>query len=189
MLKDIQLIYPNLEIVIGDALEFDISKLGNDLHIVSNLPYKIGTQLLINWLKKAKFIKSMTLMLQREVVNRICAKPNSKEYGRISVISQLVCIVQKCFDVKPKAFFPSPKVTSSVINLVPHNTHTYSSETLSKLELITRFAFGKRRKMIKTSLKELKSDIDIILHKLKINSMLRAENLSPQDYLALIELL
>ncbi len=160
----------------------------NKVTIISNLPYQIGTELIIKWLKKLPLISSMTLMLQKEVVDRICGKVGTKPYGRLSIICQLLCSVEKCFDVNPQAFYPAPKVHSAIVKLVPYNNNVLTAELIGKVELITRLAFGKRRKMIKSSLKTLTSCIEDLLAELKIDNSSRSENLSPQDYLSLAKL-
>lgn len=189
LLMEIRELSPNLHIVHSDAAKFDLSTLDhNKITIISNLPYQIGTELVIKWFKKLPLISSMTLMLQKEVVDRICGKVGTKSYGRLSVICQLLCSVEKCFDVNPQAFYPAPKVHSSIVKLVPYNNNVLTAELIEKVELITRLAFGKRRKMIKSSLKTLTSCIEDLLAELKIDNSFRSENLSPQDYLSLAKL-
>lgn len=188
ILEDIHALHPNLNIIKGDALKFDLANLGTDIHIISNLPYQIGTELVIRWLKNIHLIASMTLMLQKEVVDRMKASPTTKDYGRLSVLCQLVCKIEKCFDVKPEAFYPAPKVYSTVVKLSPLAS-VVDREVLRQVELATKFAFGERRKMIKSSLKRLTPEINRILDELKMDKSLRAENLSPQDYLNLAELI
>ncbi|MGX6960874.1 MAG: 16S rRNA (adenine(1518)-N(6)/adenine(1519)-N(6))-dimethyltransferase RsmA [Rickettsia endosymbiont of Pentastiridius leporinus] len=156
--------------------------------IISNLPYHIGTELVIRWLKEAHLVTSITVMLQKEVVERICAKPSTKAYGRLSVICSLIAKVEKCFDVAPTAFYPPPKVYSSVVKLTPSD-NIPSADLISKIELITSLAFAGRRKMIKSSLKNLSPNISELLAELNINDHYRAENLTPDDYLALANLL
>jgi len=128
----------------------------------------------------------MTLMLQKEVVDRIIAKAGTKSYGRLSVICQIVCKITKCFDVSPKAFYPEPKIWSSVVRLEPKE-NTPNLQLLTKIAQITNLAFSGRRKMIKSSLKALSPDINTRLEKLSIKESLRAEDLLPEDYLALAE--
>ncbi|MCC8483429.1 MAG: 16S rRNA (adenine(1518)-N(6)/adenine(1519)-N(6))-dimethyltransferase RsmA [Rickettsia endosymbiont of Labidopullus appendiculatus] len=189
LLMEIRELFPNLHIIHSDATKFDLSALStNKITIISNLPYQIGTELIIKWLKKLPLISSMTLMLQKEVVERICGKVGTKSYGRLSIICQLLCSVEKCFDVNPQAFYPAPKVHSAIVKLVPYNNNALTAELIEKVELITRLAFGKRRKMIKSSLKTLTSCIEDLLTELKIDNSSRAENLSPQDYLSLAKL-
>lgn len=186
LLEEIKAVYPNLTIKQADALKVNLSELvtNEKVTIVSNLPYNIGSVLLTSWLVQSEKINSMTLMLQREVVDRIIAKPGIKSYGRLSVICQIVCKITKCFDVSPKAFYPEPKIWSSVVRLEPKK-NTPSLQLLTTIEQITNLAFSGRRKMIKSSLKALSPDILPILEKLSIKESLRAENLSPDDYLAL----
>ncbi len=188
LLDEIKTIYPALTIKHADALKIKLQDLSIDkkINIISNLPYNIGSVLLIAWLHQFQMLNSMTLMLQKEVVDRIVAKPGTKAYGRLSVICQIVCNVEKCFDVSPKAFYPEPKIWSSVVKLEPKEK-VPNQNLLLKIEKITNIAFSGRRKMIKSSLKLLSPDISSILKKLSIADTLRAENLSPQDYLALAE--
>lgn len=188
LLDEIKTIYPALTVKQGDALKISLLDLGVDrkINIISNLPYNIGSVLLISWLHQFQMVNSMTLMLQKEIVDRIVAKPGTKAYGRLSVICQIVCNVKKCFDVSPKAFYPEPKIWSSVVRLEPKE-NVPNQKLLSKIEEITNIAFSGRRKMIKSSLKSLSSEIGFVLTKLSITDTLRAENLSPQDYLALAE--
>ena len=184
LLEELRESYPFLEIRHEDALKTDLDDIvqKTNLDIISNLPYNIGSQLLINWLGEMQYVNSMTLMLQKEVVDRIISKPNSKSYGRLSVICQVTCNTHKCFDVSPKAFYPEPKIWSSIVRLTPKPNQS-SKEILNQLEKVTRLAFSGRRKMIKSSLKTLHPDIDNILQNSDINPQHRAENLSPEDYL------
>ncbi|CAK6507496.1 16S rRNA (adenine(1518)-N(6)/adenine(1519)-N(6))-dimethyltransferase RsmA [Rickettsia helvetica] len=156
--------------------------------IISNLPYHIGTELVIRWLKEARLITNMTLMLQKEVVERICAMPSTKAYGRLSVICQLIAKVEKCFDVAPTAFYPPPKVYSAIVKLIPLENPP-SITLINKVEQITKLAFAGRRKMITSSLKNLVPNLHEVLTQLKINDNYRAENLTPQDYLRIAEIL
>lgn len=183
LLEELQESYPFLEIKYEDALKVDLGDISSEakLDIVSNLPYNIGSQLLINWISQIQHVHSMTLMLQKEVVDRIISKHNNKSYGRLSVICQVNCNVYKCFDVSPKVFYPEPKIWSSIVRLTP-KTYQPSEKVLYQLEKITRLAFSGRRKMIKSSLKTL-VNIENILQNLNINPQHRAENLSPEDYL------
>ncbi|MFY9589349.1 16S rRNA (adenine(1518)-N(6)/adenine(1519)-N(6))-dimethyltransferase RsmA [Rickettsia endosymbiont of Halotydeus destructor] len=196
LLEEIKENYPALNIIQGDALkvslaELDIVKLalscGNKINIISNLPYNIGTELVIRWLKQAELIDSMTLMLQKEVVERMYAIPGTKAYGRLSVICQLIAKIEKCFDVAPTAFYPPPKIYSSVVKLMPLK-NSLPIAIINKVELITKLAFAGRRKMIKSSLKNI-PNINELLLKLQIDGNYRAENLSPQNYLSLAELI
>lgn len=189
LLNELKDQFPALEIIIYDALKFDINELKiSRINIISNLPYQIGTELLIKWLRSAHLIESMTLMLQKEVVDRIKARVSTKAYGRLSVICQLICDIEKCFDVKAEAFYPPPKVQSTIVRLLPKRNLIYP-QILSKVENITRFAFGQRRKMLKSALKTFIPNIDGVLNKLNIPTTYRAENLAPQDYLNISDLI
>ncbi|NDE19683.1 MAG: ribosomal RNA small subunit methyltransferase A, partial [Alphaproteobacteria bacterium] len=156
LLEEIKTVYPNLTIKQADALKVNLSELvtNEKVTIISNLPYNIGSVLLTSWLLQSEKINSMTLMLQKEVVDRIIAKPSIKSYGRLSVICQIVCKITKCFDVSPKAFYPEPKIWSSVVRLEPKK-NAPSLQLLTTIEQITNLAFSGRRKMIKSSLKAL----------------------------------
>ncbi|EEC02116.1 ribosomal RNA adenine dimethylase, putative [Ixodes scapularis] len=199
LLNEIKEYYPNLNIIKQDALKINLTDLSYDIvnssksidykvTIISNLPYHIGTELVIRWLKEARLINNMTLMLQKEVVERICAMPSTKAYGRLSVICQLIAKVEKCFDVAPTAFYPPPKVYSAIVKLIPLENPP-SIALINKVEQITKLAFAGRRKMIKSSLKNLVPNIHEVLTQLKINDNYRAENLTPQDYLRIAEIL
>lgn len=183
LLEEIKDSYPLLEIKYGDALKVPLSEINSDkVDIVANLPYNIGSQLLTNWLCQIEHVNSMTLMLQKEVVDRIIASNNSKIYGRLSIFCQIFCEVEKCFDVSPKAFYPEPKIWSSIVRLVPKQNFP-GAAVRDRLEQITQAAFSARRKMIKSSLGKVAPNIAEILHTLNLDQSLRAENLSPQDYI------
>ncbi len=171
-----------LQIIHGDALCISPETLQHTpVKIVSNLPYNVGTQLILNWLDVWPHIRSMTVMLQKEVVDRLRATPNTKIYGRLSVLAQWVCSVQKSFDVPPTAFMPPPKVLSSVVQLVPYAQYLYPCPK-KKMESVTHAAFGQRRKMLRSSLKKLDRNIISILAQLNIPSTCRAENLTIEDF-------
>lgn len=171
----------------------EILRPGESATIVSNLPYNIGTHLLIIWLKDLPCIESMTLMFQKEVAERITALPGDRSYGRLSVITQWLCETQKLFDVPAKAFKPSPKVTSTVISLHRKPAPLYPAK-FNDLEAVTRAAFGQRRKMLRSSLKSILPNPSDTLKKLRIAPTERAENLSifqfcilAQEYNLLLE--
>ena len=183
LLEEIKLSYPILQIKHADALKVSLLEVNNNkIDIVANLPYNIGSQLLTNWLYQIEHVNSMTLMLQKEVVDRIVSSHNSKVYGRLSIFCQIFCEVEKCFDVSPKAFYPEPKIWSSVVRLVPKH-EVPEPIVRDRLEKITQAAFSGRRKMIKSSLGKTIPNITEILQKLALDQSLRAENLSPQDYI------
>lgn len=168
----------------GDALTIDETAIcSGPVRIVANLPYNIATALLVNWLKRIDRIASMTLMFQREVAERIAARPRSKAYGRLSVMSQWLCETDILFDITPRAFTPPPKVVSSVIGLYPRtNPEPASFDTM---EEVVATAFSQRRKMLRKSLKPLGVDTDILLEQAGIVGTSRAEELTTSDYCAL----
>ena len=180
--------YPGrLEIIPGDALKTDFAKLaepGEPARIVANLPYNVGTELLVRWLTTDEwppFYQSMTLMFQREVAQRIVAKPGSDAYGRLGVLAGWRTEARIAFDVPPQAFTPPPKVTSSVVHLVPRADPLPANvKTLGRL---TEAAFGQRRKMLRQSLKSLGGET--LLQKVGIDPTRRAETLSIDEFVHL----
>jgi 16S rRNA (adenine1518-N6/adenine1519-N6)-dimethyltransferase len=171
-------------------LKFDFSSLikdGERLRIVGNLPYNISTPLMFHLLNSAPCIEDMHFMLQKEVVDRICAEPGNKQYGRLSVMMRYYCETEHLFDVPPESFDPAPKVTSSIIRLTPHRRPPVQVASRDNLNRIVTQAFSQRRKTLRNSLKNLISDSDLEL--LSIDSKLRAENLTLQDFAKLSNLL
>ncbi|MFT4252482.1 MAG: 16S rRNA (adenine(1518)-N(6)/adenine(1519)-N(6))-dimethyltransferase RsmA [Caulobacter sp.] len=144
-----------LTLVEGDALRADMATLaGGPAHMVSNLPYNVGTQLLIDWLTGPFRPLSMTLMFQKEVADRIAAHDGDDAYGRLAVLSQTVCTAKVVMDLPARAFTPPPKVASAVARLVPL-APAPDKAMVSALERVTAAAFGQRRKMLRSSLKPL----------------------------------
>lgn len=179
--------YPGrLEVIAGDALATGFAALagGGPSRIVANLPYNIGTELLVRWLTVRDwppFYASMTLMFQREVAERIVAKPGSGAYGRLAVLAGWRTAGRIAFDVPPQAFTPPPKVTSSVVHLVPReNPLPCDVVTLGR---VTEAAFGQRRKMLRQSLKPLGGEA--LLAAVGIDGTRRAETLSVEEFVAL----
>lgn len=175
--------YPNLHIHSADALKFDFSVLAKDnekLRVIGNLPYNISTPLMFHLLENADCIEDMHFMLQKEVVDRICAAPGGKEYGRLSIMMQYYCATEHLFDVGPESFEPAPKVMSSIIRLVPHRQPPVQVNDMAKFNEIVTQAFSQRRKTIRNSLKKLIIEAD--LAGLTLDPNLRAENLSLCDF-------
>lgn len=144
-----------LTIVEADALKVDQSKLvEGPAHVVSNLPYNVGTPLLIDWLTSAWTPVALTLMFQKEVAERITAAPGDDAYGRLAVISQAVADVKIVMHLPAAAFTPPPKVASAVVHVVPRADRPHAA-ILKRLERVTAAAFGQRRKMLRSSLKQL----------------------------------
>ncbi|MHC5306817.1 16S rRNA (adenine(1518)-N(6)/adenine(1519)-N(6))-dimethyltransferase RsmA [Bartonella sp. LJL80] len=191
-LDEIAALYPGkLNVILGDALDQDFASLitGDEKpRIVANLPYNVGTQLLVNWLLPQSwppFYQSMTLMFQREVAERITAKPQSDHYGRLGVLAGWRSQATIAFDVPPQAFTPPPKVTSSVVHIVPREHPLPCSA--QNLERVTKAAFGQRRKMLRQSLKPLGGET--LLQKAEIEGTRRAETLSIEEFVRLADLI
>ena len=175
-----------LQIVNGDALEIDFGlKTERPKSIVSNLPYHISVPLLLGFLRQMRNFNSLTLMFQKEVAERISAEPNNKNYGRLSVISQLVCKVKPLFNLNPNCFVPAPKIWSSVLLFLPQE-NIPTAEEFKKLEKITEVAFGQRRKMIRQSLKIL-PNLEKACEIAGVSLTDRAENITPKQYLILAQ--
>ncbi|MEC8108900.1 MAG: 16S rRNA (adenine(1518)-N(6)/adenine(1519)-N(6))-dimethyltransferase RsmA [Pseudomonadota bacterium] len=147
-----------LTLIEADALTSPIWEFGTaPRRIIANLPYNIATTLLIQWLKHANCFDSMTLMFQREVAERITARSGEANYGRLSVLTSWLADAKILFDVPASAFVPAPKITSSIVQIVPL-THPRYPCSQHSLEFITRMAFGQRRKMLRNSLKKINGD-------------------------------
>jgi 16S rRNA (adenine1518-N6/adenine1519-N6)-dimethyltransferase len=182
--------YDNLQIHSDDALTFDFSalaKANEKLRIIGNLPYNISTPLMFHLLDYAYCIEDMHFMLQKEVVDRICATPGSKKYGRLSVIMQYYCATELLFDVPPESFEPAPKVMSAIVRLAPHHQPPVEVDDMVKFKKVVRQAFSQRRKTLRNSLNKLISEDAIIA--LNIDPTLRAEALSLNDFARLSKLL
>ena len=178
-----------LSVLIADALEIDPVTLAREhgglpLKIVSNLPYNVGTALLVKWLAAADAIVSMTLMFQAEVADRMAAAPGRKAYGRLSVLTQWLCVVERLFNLPAKAFVPPPKVASSVVRLTPRREPLAPCD-MAALERVTAAAFGQRRKMVRSSLKSLGGEVAALLEAAGIDPTARAEDLPVEAFCAL----
>ena len=173
----------------GDALKLDECALigdtgGKDIHIVANLPYNVGTALLVKWMTAKKWkpwFTSLTLMFQTEVGMRIVAEPRSKAYGRLSVLCQYRADVEILFDIPRQAFIPPPKVTSSIVHITPRSEAADAPEQ-KVLERLVSAAFNQRRKMLRASLKALGTDPIPKLYAAGILETARAEELSVGDF-------
>ncbi|CAL4319272.1 Ribosomal RNA small subunit methyltransferase A [Buchnera aphidicola (Chaitophorus sp. 3695)] len=170
-----------------NLMQFYLNNKKKKIRIFGNLPYNISTILLIRLIKFNFIIKDMHFMFQKEVANRILSHPNSKLYGRLSILIQYFFKVKKMFDISPKSFYPSPKIYSTFLKFSPHKIFSQFNFDLNILSKITKIAFSKRRKILKHSLKNLFTE-DVLL-KLNINSKLRAENLSLKKYCQLTDYL
>jgi 16S rRNA (adenine1518-N6/adenine1519-N6)-dimethyltransferase len=188
-LQEIAARYPGrLEIVAGDALRVDARAhlTGGRARVIANLPYNIATALLIDWLTTEPWppwYDALVLMFQREVAERIVAKPGSKIYGRLSVLANWRCETKIMFDVAPTAFVPPPKVTSSLVRLIPRATPLACDA--QALQRLTEAAFGQRRKMLRQSLKSLGGDTGALLEQAGITPTARAEEIDVAGFVAL----
>jgi 16S rRNA (adenine1518-N6/adenine1519-N6)-dimethyltransferase len=188
-LADIAAAYPGrLEVKNDDALAQDwAAHLNGPVKIVSNLPYNVGTELLIRWLTPRTWPPnwhSLTLMFQREVADRITAQPGGKLYGRLSILAQWRADARIAMTLAPEAFTPPPKVKSAVVHLtaLPQPRYPADAKTLQR---IVAAAFGQRRKMLRASLKSLSPDIEDRLHAAGIAPTDRAENVPIEGFCAL----
>jgi len=181
--------YPDrLRVISGDALTFDTTPyLGKGpVRVVANLPYNIATALLVSWLTAEPWppwYDRLVLMFQREVAERIVAKPGSKSYGRLSVLAGWRTEAKILFDIAPSAFVPPPKVTSSLVQLVPRAAPLACDRRA--LERVTEAAFGQRRKMLRQSLKRLGVDPIPLLEKAGLDPTARAEDIAVDGFVAL----
>ncbi len=179
-----------LHIIEGDALKVDpLQACGGPAHIVSNLPYNVGTALLVGWLESGEWPpwwRSATLMFQAEVAERIVAKPGSDAYGRLAVLAQWRCSARIAMKVHRSAFTPPPKVMSAIIHIVPGVAPEGVDVTM--LSRLTAAAFGQRRKMLRQSLKGLPGALDA-LAEVGIDESRRAETLSVEDFVGVARLL
>ena len=178
-----------LTIIQENALKVDeLALFPGGASVVANLPYNISTTLLAKWLTNDRFpFADLTLMFQKEVADRILASPGSKTYGRISVLAQWRCKIQRAFDVPRQAFVPPPKVESTIIHLTPHPKP--AAVDPGELEKVTAAAFGQRRKMLRSSLKGFVDNPVAVLDALDIDPTKRAEDLSVAQFCALTVLI
>lgn len=184
--QELQLSYPKEKLIVHekDILQFPFDQLSTKEHsirLIGNLPYNISTPILFHTLGYRKLIKDMLFMLQKDVVDRIVAKPNNKIFGRLSVMIQAYCHTQALFTIAPNCFFPPPKVQSTIVQLRPkEDVDIISFRTFSN---VVRLAFGQRRKTLRNSLKNLVTPQ--IFTQLAIDPKLRAENLSVNQFIIL----
>ena len=180
-----------LEIISGDAMTIDYAALADGpTRIVANLPYNIGTELLIGWLTTdpwPPFFQSLTLMFQREVAERIVAKPNDDQYGRLGVLCGWRTDARIAFNVGRENFTPPPNVTSAVVHLVPKPVA--SGIRVKDVEAVTRAAFGQRRKMIRQSLKSTGVPVEKLLAAAGLKGDERAETLPVEAFLEMAKAL
>ena len=185
-LEEIAAAHPDrLEILQGDALEIDpLAHLVPPIRVAANLPYNVGTELLIRWLTPPQwppYWQSLTLMFQKEVAQRITAQPGSKAYGRLSILAQWRCHAQIVMELPPEAFSPPPKIHSAVVHLEARETPAYPADA-EKLSRVVAAAFNQRRKMLRAALKVLAKDAEARIEAAGIAPTARAEDISIEDF-------
>lgn len=186
ILEELRAAYPDhLETIEADALTIDAAQLGAaPRRIVANLPYNIGTELLLGWLRNINAFECLVLMFQSEVAARLTAPADTKAYGRLSVLTQWLCDVEQLFHINPKAFTPPPAVNSTVVRLTPR-PEPLAPAKRETLERVTAAAFGQRRKMLRQSLKSLGVDAEALCRTAGVDPTARAETLSVEQFCAL----
>jgi 16S rRNA (adenine1518-N6/adenine1519-N6)-dimethyltransferase len=192
-LEEIQATFPGrLKLLQGDALSTNASEhLADPVRIIANLPYNIGTELLVRWLTSKtwpSFWQSMTLMFQKEVANRIVASPGSKAYGRLSVMSQWRCDTKIAFNVPASAFTPPPKVESTLVHFESLKQPKFPAE-VEVLEFVVSKAFNQRRKMLRGALKGYFQNVEEGLLSIGVLPTKRAEDITVQEYCAMSQIL
>ncbi|WP_144213278.1 16S rRNA (adenine(1518)-N(6)/adenine(1519)-N(6))-dimethyltransferase RsmA [Shewanella donghaensis] len=173
----------------GDALNFDFSQLqqdGKKMKVFGNLPYNISTPLMFHLFEFAEIIETMHFMLQKEVVLRLSASPGTKAYGRLTVMAQYYCKVVPVLEVPPESFTPAPKVDSAVVRLLPFDVKPFPCKDVTVLRHLCTTAFNMRRKTLRNNLKHMITDEEFSA--LKVDSTLRPEQISVEQYVALANL-
>ena len=182
-------VHPKFSLHSADALGFDYGSLRQHevpLRIVGNLPYNISTPLIFNLLESADDIADMHFMLQREVVDRLAAQPGSKEWGRLGVMAQFQCEIEKLFEVPPEAFFPQPKVQSAVVRFTPRAINLWPHCDRIRLARVVARAFAQRRKTLKNNFRGFLETGDLEAHGIDPNA--RAETLTLDQFATLAAL-
>ena len=192
-LSEIAQAYPErLEVLQGDALDIDPNThLTPPIKIIANLPYNVGTELLVRWLTPPAWPPvwdSLTLMFQREVAQRIIAKPGSKAYGRLAILAQWRCDCRIVMELPPEAFSPAPKVHSAVVHMTALPAPRFAADPAT-LSRIVAAAFNQRRKMLRSSLKALHPDIESLLTTAGLKPTARAEEIPIEGFCALARIL
>ena len=187
-------LHQKLNVIETDAMLFDFAQLyaseklaeeQQKIRVFGNLPYNISTPLMFHLFKFCDIIQDMHFMLQKEVVKRLCAAPNSKAYGRLTIMTQYFCQVMPVLEVPPSAFKPAPKVDSAVVRLIPHQQLPHAVKDLYWLNRVTAQAFNQRRKTLRNALSTLISPENLTALSIDLNG--RAENLSIADYARLAD--
>ncbi len=166
-----------------DVLKFDFATLGNKQKIVGNLPYNISTPLLFHLAQITEYVADMHFMLQKEVVLRMIAEPDSSDYSRLSVMLQYFFEMESLFDVPPESFDPAPKVDSSVVRMIPNVGRIGLVQNFEHFQNLVTVAFSQRRKVIRNNLKELANENTLI--DCGIDPSTRAQNIAPETFVQL----
>lgn len=188
--KELQLTPPRFELIGADALRYNYSQLfhqNSKIRIVGNLPYNISTQLILKFLENTAHIHDLYFMVQREVAERLAAMPHSRDYGRLSIMAQIKSSVTILFNVPPEAFFPIPKVNSTIVRLIPFSTPPYKIHDHALFENLIRQAFSMRRKTLRNTLKKMIESQ--ALANLGIDANLRPEQISIENYVKICNFL
>ncbi len=174
--------FPELTVHEADAMKFDFSSLATEqkIRVVGNLPYNISTPLIFHLLSQANVIEDMHFMLQKEVVDRLAARPGDNLYGRLSVMAQYYCSVESLFIVGPESFDPAPKVDSAIVRMTPHKTLPFPVEDIKGLEDTVRIGFHQRRKTLRNNYKGVLDNDDF--EALQIDPSLRPERLDVEEF-------
>jgi 16S rRNA (adenine1518-N6/adenine1519-N6)-dimethyltransferase len=170
----------------GDALKFDFTLNNKPIRVVGNLPYNISTPIMF-YLSQFPNIQNMVFMLQKEVVERICAKPNNRDYGKLTIMLQYKYKCRYLLDVPPESFYPAPKVDSAIVSLTPRTDYDWHQVDETNLNQVVSKAFSQRRKTISNSLKGLFSSEQLI--EAGIDPLLRPENIELEKYISLSKLI
>ena len=187
-------LHQKLNVIETDVMQFDFAQLyaseklaeeQQKIRVFGNLPYNISTPLMFHLFKFCDIIQDMHFMLQKEVVKRLCAAPNSKAYGRLTIMTQYFCQVMPVLEVPPSAFKPAPKVDSAVVRLIPHQQLPHAVKDLYWLNRVTAQAFNQRRKTLRNALSTLILPENLTALSIDLNA--RAENLSIADYARLAD--
>lgn len=175
--------FPELTVHEADAMKFDFTSLSTPeqaIRVAGNLPYNISTPLIFHLLSQADAIEDMHFMLQKEVVDRLAARPGDSLYGRLSVMAQYYCSVESLFIVGPESFDPAPKVDSAIVRMTPHKTLPHPVNNIKMLEDIVRIGFQQRRKTLRNNYKGVLDNDDFTA--LNIDPTLRPERLDVEDF-------
>jgi 16S rRNA (adenine1518-N6/adenine1519-N6)-dimethyltransferase len=175
-----------LTVLHADALSFDYDRIDSPKVVIANLPYNIASQLLFRWLEDLQSYRALYLMLQREVVDRICAAPGTKAYGKLSVLVQYQASARKVMDLSPESFTPPPKVDSAVVEIIPNPS---SNVDFISIEKLCRIAFAHRRKMVIKALGSLFKNPASIMESVGVHHNARAEDISVAQFTSIAQLL